>query len=125
MGKRLTLGIMFAKVVAAGLVLGAIFFMVYAARDHYHAEHACACVAKWELLPFIASGLAIIFALALLALKETEGAAAVVLPFVQEIRLGRNNNQDVTATVTTTTLDPAKPGEVAPALTPATDEDKK
>lgn len=117
MGKsRLKWGIMFAKLVAVIMAAGALFLMAYAARDHYHTQHVCACVRSWEVVPFIVSGLAILFALALLALKETEGAAAVVLPFVKEIRLGRRDSDPVAVVSGTGEVGTLQP--IAPALDP-------
>lgn len=117
---RLKWGIMFAKVFAIVLAVGSLYLMGYAARDHYHTQHVCSCVRSWEVVPFIVGGLAILFALSLLALKETEGAAAVVLPFVKEIRLGRRDT-DAFAVVAPPAVDPS---QLAPVLAPSADEDK-
>jgi hypothetical protein len=95
------------KVVAFGIVIGAVWWMVYAVWWHYHMEHQCKCVLGWEMLPFTVSGLFLIFSLAILARKLTEGAAGVVLPFATLIieRFG-GRKEDVSMTVK-----PPAPGE--------------
>jgi hypothetical protein len=95
------------KVVAFILIIGSIWWMAYSVRWHYHTKQA-----SWEYLPFAVSLIAIIFSMAMLSLKATQGAAAVVLPFAQLVieRLGGKKDA-VSMTVT-----PPAPGQ-APAGT--------
>jgi hypothetical protein len=83
------------------LIVGGLWWMAYSVRWHYHtkADH-------WEYLPFVVSLLAIMFALAILSLKATQGAASVVLPFAQLIieRFGGGKNVSMT-------VKPPAPGE--------------
>lgn len=87
------------KVVAFAVVIGCMWWMVYAAMWHYRLEHQCKCAASWEYFPFIVSGLFLIFALGILARKLTEGAAAVVLPFATLVIERFGGKKEVTMTV--------------------------
>ena len=101
-----------AKVFAFVIIIGGLWWMPYAVRDHYHAEHVCKCVLSWSYLPFIVSGLAIMFSLAILSRKATAGAAAVILPFVDRLRLGKET--------TSSTIIPAQPAQPATIVTTTT-----
>lgn len=107
----------FAKLTAFVVIVGAVWWMTYAVRDHYHAEHVCKCVLAWSYLPFVVGGLAGMFSLGILSQKATAAAAAIVLPFVDRLRLGKETTSSVIvpaqpatpATVVTTTTTPLPP----------------
>lgn len=105
----------FAKAVAFLLIVGGLFWMVYSVRYHYHTK-----APDWEYLPFVVSLLAIMFALAILSLKATQGAASVVLPFAQLI-IERFGKKDVSMTVTPPA--PGQPPAGTVTVTPATPVD--
>lgn len=104
----------FAKLTAVVVIIGAVWWMVYSVRDHYHAQHVCKCVLSWEYLPFVVAGLGGMFSLAILSQKATAAAAAIVLPFVDRLRLGKETTSSIVvpaqpatpATVVTTTTTP-------------------
>jgi hypothetical protein len=88
------------KLVAVLIIAGGLWWMVFAVRWHYQTK-----ATSWEYLPFVVSMLAIMFAMALLSLKATQGAASVVLPFAQLV-VERFGGKKTTMTVT-----PPAPGE--------------
>jgi hypothetical protein len=93
-------GVYIGQFAAVLLLIGSFWWMAYSIRDHYHYQHVCRCVVKWEYLPFGASFFALLFALAMLSQKATKGAAAVILPFATLVveKLGRRGG-DPTAVV--------------------------
>lgn len=118
-----------AKLFAFVIIIGGLWWLGYAVRDHYIAEHLCKCALSWSYLPFVVSGLAIMFSLAILSQKATAAAAAVVLPFIDRIRLGKVSTSTMVvpaqpatrATVVTTTTTPLPvPPKVTPASTDVT-----
>lgn len=96
-----------AKVFAFVIVVGGLWWMVYAVRDHYRTK-----ATDWEWTPFIVSGLFIMFALAILSKSATAAAAGVILPFVDRLRLGK--------TTTSSTIIPAQPATPATVVTTTT-----
>ena len=113
-----------AKLFAFVIIVGGLWWMVFSVRWHYHTR-----AADWEYLPFVVSGLAIMFSLAILSQKATAAAAAVVLPFIDRIRLGKVSTSTMVvpaqpatrATVVTTTTTPLPvPPKVTPASTDVT-----
>ena len=81
-----------AKFVAFVIIIGGLWWMSFAVRWHYHTR-----ATDWEYLPFVVSGLAIMFSLAILSKAATAAAAAVILPFVEQLRLGRRSTDPVVA----------------------------
>jgi hypothetical protein len=109
------------KVVAFVLIIGSVWWMVYAIQWHYRLSHLCKCPVDWEYLPFAVGSLFIIFCLALLSKKLTEGAAAVVLPFAQLIieRFGKKDVVSMKVTPPAPGQPPAGTVVVTPSITPA------
>lgn len=96
-----------AKLFAFIIVALGLFWMIYAVRDHYRTK-----ATDWEWTPFVVSGLFIMFALAILSKSATAAAAAVILPFVDRLRLGK--------TTTQSTIIPAQPATPATVVTTTT-----
>lgn len=102
----------FVKLVAVVFIAATLAWMGYAVRDHYHSQHLCKCVRSWEYLPFVVSGLGIVFFATILSRTATTAAAAVVLPFIDRLRLGK--------ATTSTTVVPAQPATSATVVTTTT-----
>lgn len=102
----------FVKLVAVIAIAAAMAWMAYAVRDHYHAQHVCKCVLAWEYVPFVVSGLFIVFFATILSRVATTAAAGVVLPFIDRLRLGRET--------TSSTVIPAQPATPATVVTTTT-----
>lgn len=71
----------FVKAVAVATVLGSLAWMTYAVVSHYRAG-----ATSWDYMPFIAGGLLLMFSLAMISKTVTQGAATVILPFVEQLR---------------------------------------
>lgn len=96
-----------AKFFAFVIIIGGLGWMTFSVRWHYHTR-----ASDWEYLPFVVSGLAIMFSLAILSKAATAGAAAVILPFVDRLRLGKET--------TSSTIIPAQPAQPATIVTTTT-----
>lgn len=109
-----------AKLFAFLIVVGGLWWMAYAVRDHYRTR-----ATDWEWAPFVISGLFVMFALAILSKSATAAAAAVILPFVDRLRLGK-----ATSSTTIIPAQPATPATVVHTTTtplpiPAPTEEQK
>ena len=87
------------KFAAFCIIVGGVWWMAFAVYWHYHTGQTA-----WEFVPFIISGIFIVFAAAILAKKTTEGAASVVMPFVDIVverfaRLGRRKTDSFAVVV--------------------------
>lgn len=109
------------KLVAFLLIIGSVWWMVYATTWHYHMEHTCKCAMSWEYFPFVISTLVLMFALAIMSRKLTEGAASVVLPFAQLVIERFGTKKEVTMTVQPPA--PGHPPAGTVTVTPATPPD--
>lgn len=107
----------FAKLTAFLLIIGGVWWMAFAVRWHYRTN-----AVNWEYLPFVVSGLIIMFSLAILSRSATQAAASVILPFVEQLRLGKETTSSVVvpaqpakpATIVTTTTTPVpKPEDLS------------
>lgn len=95
--------IYFVKTVAVATVLGALAWMTFAVVSHYRAG-----ATNWDYMPFVAGGLVLMFSLAILSKTVTQGAASVILPFVEQLR-GTKAGESQSVLVPP---QPAQPGKV-------------
>jgi hypothetical protein len=101
------LGLYLIRAASTAIIIGALWWVTYAVREHYRMQHRCNCVLAWEIVPFIVGGLALLFAFGILSKTVTEGAAAIVLPFADLVvrRFGRRD-VDPVAVITPPGMDP-------------------
>jgi type IV secretory pathway TrbF-like protein len=95
--------IYFVKAMAVAAALGAFGWMVFAVILHYRTS-----ATNWDYMPFIAGGLLLMFSLAILSKTVTQGAASVILPFVEQLR-GAKAGESQSVLVPP---QPAQPGKV-------------